>query len=100
MYFYDKYGRIKSVEDVKTGIAHLRVVPLWDIHYLVAFCQNELKKEPKIRTTNYRIEELETTGISYYPGHAYVGTPVDAWYWETTENSIRHEHGLNRRVLY
>ena len=30
LYLYDKYGRIKSVEDVKTGIKLLRGVPLGD----------------------------------------------------------------------
>ena len=45
-------------------------------------------------------EELETMGISYYPGIKYIGTPVNAWNYNMTENSIRDEQGLNRRISY
>ena len=52
------------------------------------------------KTFTLKQEELETTGISYYPGFKYEGKPVNAWDWYTTENSLRAEHGLNRRVRY
>ena len=54
----------------------------------------------KTQTFTWKQEEFETTGISYYPGYKYAGTPVNAWLWYTTENALRDEHGLNRRVRY
>ena len=46
LYFYDKYGRIKSVEDVKTGIKLLRGVPLGDTLF-GSILSKRVKKEPK-----------------------------------------------------
>ena len=51
----------------------------------------------EIRTETWRMEELETTGISYYrPDGTFVGAAI----WETTENALRKEHGYGRRVKY
>ncbi len=46
---------------------------------------------------SWRIEELETMGISYYHTD---GTYVDAANWSTTENALRKEQGYRRRVKY
>lgn len=51
----------------------------------------------EISTEKGRMEELETTGISYYRPD---GTFVGAANWVTTENALRKEHGYGRRVKY
>ncbi|MBP3505045.1 MAG: hypothetical protein J6K43_01385, partial [Lachnospiraceae bacterium] len=47
--------------------------------------------------TSYRMEELETTGISYQRSD---GVWVGASGWVTTENALRAEHGYGRRAKY
>lgn len=55
----------------------------------------------KTKTFTIKEEELDTTGISYYTGYTYgQGIARNAWYWGLSENALRDEHGLNRRVRY
>lgn len=55
----------------------------------------------KTNIFTFKEEELDTTGISYYAGYKYgQGIARNAWYWGLSENALRDEHGLNRRVRY
>ncbi len=54
-------------------------------------------KKGKVKTAEWFMEELATTGITYIRPD---GTIADAANWVTTENAIRKEHGYGRRVSY
>ena len=71
---YYKYGRIKSVEDVKTGIKLLRGVPLGDTLF-GSILSKRVKKEPKnvrphlvlhTKTNEFALGSPQGTISSYY----------------------------------
>ena len=53
--------------------------------------------DEKGNVTYTKYEEYETSGISYYDSN---GNYVDCANWRMTENALRREQGMWRRMVY